>query len=169
MTTYKVQLTEEITHEVELSADGGFLLDGERVELDSAQTGKNTWNVLRGGKSYNIRLLSLDNHSKLMTLSVNDEVFDLRLTTELDELLSSMGMDLVSSHKMVDVRAPMPGLVLKVLVEAGAEVAEGDPLIILEAMKMENVIKATGKGKVARVLVGNQDAVEKNQVLMEME
>jgi biotin carboxyl carrier protein len=167
--TYKVHLSENQAHEVSLTDDGRFILDGEAIDLDAVKTGPDTWNVLRNNKSYNIRVLSFDAASKKLSLKVNNEVFDLRLTTGLDELLSRMGMDAASSSRMVDVRAPMPGLVLKVIVEEGAEISEGDHLIILEAMKMENVIKATGRGVVGKILVSNQDAVEKNQVLIEMQ
>jgi biotin carboxyl carrier protein len=63
----------------------------------------------------------------------------------------------------------MPGLVLNILVEAGQEVSKGDALLILEAMKMENVIKASGDGKVRSVKVKKGDAVDKGLLLVEME
>jgi biotin carboxyl carrier protein len=63
----------------------------------------------------------------------------------------------------------MPGLVLNVLVQAGQEVAKGDALLILEAMKMENVIKASGDGKVKSVKVKQGEAVDKGLLLVEME
>ncbi|HNM32873.1 MAG TPA: biotin/lipoyl-binding protein, partial [Chitinophagales bacterium] len=66
-------------------------------------------------------------------------------------------------------KAPMPGLVLDILVEAGQAVNKGDNLIILEAMKMENIIKASGSGTVKSIHVQKKDAVEKNQLLIEME
>ena len=63
----------------------------------------------------------------------------------------------------------MPGLVLRITVDVGQEVNKGDNLIVLEAMKMENIIKATGTGKVKNILVTEKQAVEKNQLLIEME
>jgi biotin carboxyl carrier protein len=63
----------------------------------------------------------------------------------------------------------MPGLVISILVEEGQEVQKGDSLLILEAMKMENVIKAAGKGVVKSIKVQQKNAVEKNQILIEME
>jgi biotin carboxyl carrier protein len=62
----------------------------------------------------------------------------------------------------------MPGLVLKILAEPGQAVNKGDSLIILEAMKMENVIKATGPGTVKAICVNEKDTVDKNQLLIEM-
>lgn len=62
----------------------------------------------------------------------------------------------------------MPGLVLRILVETGQTVQKGDAIIVLEAMKMENVIKATGLGVIKDIPVVIQQAVEKNQILIEI-
>lgn len=69
---------------------------------------------------------------------------------------------------MDNVKAPMPGLVLDILVEAGQSVNKGDNLLILEAMKMENIIKASGNGVVKNINI-NKKMRLKNQLLIEME
>jgi pyruvate carboxylase subunit B len=66
------------------------------------------------------------------------------------------------------VRAPMPGLVLRVEVEVGQEIAAGSGLVVLEAMKMENEIRASGPGRVTAVLVEAGQAVEKGAALVEV-
>ena len=66
----------------------------------------------------------------------------------------------------VTVTAPMPGKILKVLVSAGQSVKNGDMIIVLEAMKMENEIFATADGKITDVRVGNGDAVNAGDVLV---
>ena len=63
----------------------------------------------------------------------------------------------------------MPGLVLEVAAEIGQEVKKGDPLLILEAMKMENVIKSMGEGKVKAIHIKQGEALEKGQLMIEME
>jgi len=68
-----------------------------------------------------------------------------------------------------ELRAPMPGLTLRIAVGVGDTIAKGDTLLILEAMKMENIIKATGEGVVQKVLVGPQTSVEKGEVLIVFE
>jgi biotin carboxyl carrier protein len=80
-----------------------------------------------------------------------------------------MGLSIASNQAADDVKAPMPGLVLDILVEAGQTIQKGDSLLILEAMKMENVLKATGDGTVKSVIVEKGNAVDKNQVLIELE
>ena len=74
-----------------------------------------------------------------------------------------------SAQVVKDIKAPMPGLVLQISVGPGDTVEKGDPLLILEAMKMENVLKAPGSGTVKKVSVNQGQAVEKNQLLIEME
>jgi biotin carboxyl carrier protein len=67
------------------------------------------------------------------------------------------------------LKAPMPGLVVRVQVQPGEQVAAGDPLVVLEAMKMENELKAGAPGTVKSVRVAPGEAVEKGQVLVEFE
>jgi len=63
----------------------------------------------------------------------------------------------------------MPGLVLDVLVENGQEIEEGQPVMVLEAMKMENVIKSKFAGRIKEVHCAKGDAIDKNQLLIECE
>jgi biotin carboxyl carrier protein len=67
------------------------------------------------------------------------------------------------------VKAPMPGLVVKVITEIGAVVKKGDPLVVVEAMKMENEIKSSVEGKVTDIKVKEKQAVEKNETLVVIE
>jgi len=66
----------------------------------------------------------------------------------------------------MDLKAPMPGLVVKILVEPGQEVRSGDGLIVVEAMKMENELRAEGPGVVTSVEVAPGQAVERDEVLV---
>jgi biotin carboxyl carrier protein len=67
------------------------------------------------------------------------------------------------------LRAPMPGLVVRVLVEPGQAVSRGAGVVVLEAMKMENELKAAADGTVKSVRVGTGEPVEKGQVLVEFD
>ena len=80
-----------------------------------------------------------------------------------------MGIKRTFEAVNTDVKAPMPGKVLSVVVSEGDEVKKGDAIIILEAMKMENVLKAEGDYTIKKVLVNTQESVEKNQILIELE
>ena len=86
-----------------------------------------------------------------------------------DILLAQMGMTNATATKANDLKAPMPGLVLKINVAEGQAVKKGDSLLILEAMKMENVLKAAGDGVVKTIKVKTKDAVEKGQLLIQIQ
>jgi ribonuclease HI len=77
-----------------------------------------------------------------------------------------LGLDKRAGMVSPELKAPMPGLVLNVLVKVGDAVRKNDPVLVLEAMKMENVIKAPGDAVVAQVHAVQGKAVEKGQLLL---
>ncbi len=165
---YKVFYKEDKSHEIELE-NQQIKIDGKLTEIDLVKLLDNKFHILENHKSYNLEIIHADYNLKRFSIKVNNNIYDLNLQTELDMLLDKMGMSASSDEKMDSVKAPMPGLVLDVLVENGQAVNKGDNLLILEAMKMENIIKASGNGVVKSIHVNKKDAVEKNQLLIEME
>jgi len=137
--------------------------------LDVLVHGPGQYHLLRDGKSYHIEILALDIVSKTVTLTVNGRQQTMQIADETDQLVKQLGFSSVSAAKSKNVIAPMPGLVLDIMVEPGDVVTEGTPLIILEAMKMENVLKAEGDGEVKAIPVTKGEAVEKRQLLIEIE
>ena len=85
----------------------------------------------------------------------------------IQKYLRDSGLGVESSH--AKVKAPMPGMIIKILVEEGAHVEKGDKLIIIEAMKMENAISSPIKGKILHVKAREGSAVEKDAFLIEIE
>jgi biotin carboxyl carrier protein len=165
---YKVFYKEDKSHEIELD-NQQIKIDGKPTEIDLVKLLDNKFHILQNHKSYSIEIIHADYNLKRFSIKVNNNIYDLNLQTELDILLDKMGMSATSDEKMDNVKAPMPGLVLDILVEAGQSVNKGDNLLILEAMKMENIIKASGNGVVKNININKKDAVEKNQLLIEME
>jgi biotin carboxyl carrier protein len=80
-----------------------------------------------------------------------------------------MGLDMSAMQKAEPIKAPMPGMVLKVLVTVGQQINKGDGLIVLEAMKMENILKATATATVKSIKATERTAVEKGAILIELE
>ena len=91
------------------------------------------------------------------------------LKDKYDDLLNQLGLDAATNKKDNEVKAPMPGQVLDILVKAGDTINEGDGLIVLEAMKMENIIKSTRDGVIQEVHAKKSNSVEKNAVLIVFE
>lgn len=146
----------------------GQNIDGKDAELDLLSVGKGGFHIIRDGRSYTAEVLAADAQAKSFTIRVNGNEYDVAVHDHFDELLEKMGLQSLSGSKVENIKAPMPGLVLEVMVSAGQTVQKGDPVLILEAMKMENVLKAPGDGTVVSVEVSKGNAVEKNAILVRM-
>ncbi len=125
--------------------------------------------ILHNGKSYTAVIEKTDRKNKEVTVRINGQLYKTNIQEPIDLLLSNMGMDLRSMQKAEPVKAPMPGMVLKVLVTPGQQINKGDALVILEAMKMENILKASATATVKAIKVAERTAVEKGAVLIELE
>lgn len=142
-------------------------INGTAELLDILKTGTDRFHVIRNGKSFNVEVIARS--GKGLSLRVNGKTCEVTLADRMDELLKQLGMEAKTAHVVESLRAPMPGLVVGVRVQPGQEVKKGDPLVVLEAMKMENVLKSHGDARVKSIRVQKGDAVEKGQVLMEFE
>lgn len=138
-------------------------------ELDAIRISENHFHIIKDGVSHRAVVESFDDLNKVVCLKVNGSTYQVTIADHYDLLINKMGLSASITHKISEIKAPMPGLVLSLMVEPGQEVVHGDPLIILEAMKMENVIKSPGEGKVKRIVVEKGKAVDKGEVLIEME
>jgi len=136
--------------------------------LDCVQTGKRSLHVLKEANSYEIVVLEANFPEKKLTLSINGNIYRAEISDPFDQLVSRMGLLANNTRKVDSINAPMPGLVLQILVGPGDEVKQGDALLILEAMKMENIIKSPGDGKIGQIAVSKGQAVDKGQVLIRM-
>ena len=152
-----------------LIKDKTVKVNDKEFELDALQTEPGFIHLLIEGQSYRVRLNSSDSETKSYSLTVNGNQYSVALSDEMDQLLSRLGLSDLAGKKVNDIKAPMPGLVLKIEVEPGQDVTKGDSLLVLEAMKMENVIKSPGEGKIKSIRVAAGDKVEKNTVLVEFE
>ena len=99
----------------------------------------------------------------------NCRVYEVKIKNRLDQLVDNLGLSTAKSVKLTQIKAPMPGLVIQVDVEPGQKVEENDKILILEAMKMENVLRIPQAAMIKKILVKSGDAVEKGQVLVELE
>lgn len=143
------------------------LLNGVPFDLDmkSLSEGKSHW--LHENKSYNIEIVQLDTETKIATIKVNGNPYTVELKDRYDDLIKSLGMENTGKNKVAVLKAPMPSMVLDILVKEGDTIEKDTPLLILEAMKMENVIKSPTAGNIKKIVAVKGKAVEKNSVLIE--
>jgi biotin carboxyl carrier protein len=135
---------------------------GDIIKVDDYQ-----YHLIYNNTSYNLDVIKINAEEKTMAIKINSVKFNLQLKDKYDELLHTLGLDNLATKKVSDIKAPMPGMVLNVLVGEGTAVKKGDALIILEAMKMENILKSPADGIVKKVIATKGNAVEKNQVLIQ--
>lgn len=164
----RAKVNDDTQFEITL-ADNFVNINHQQWPIDLIVIDNDELNILFKGRSYNIQLLEADHTNKQYQLLVNGKRFGTSLSTELDVMLARLGLSALASKKLNDLKAPMPGLVLKIPVNIGDHVKKGDPILILEAMKMENVIKSPGEATVKAIRVAAGDKVEKNAVLIDFE
>lgn len=152
----------------ELSNDGdGPIVDGEPLNWDVAEIGPRSFHIIRNGKSYNAEVIKADIPTKTFSIRINGRIYQVALKDRFDMLLEKMGMNNSGAGKINTVKAPMPGLIIDLKVKPGDKVKAGDALLILEAMKMENILKSPGEATVKSVNIKKGESVEKGQLLIE--
>lgn len=155
------------SYEVDLGPEG-VRVDGEPVEVDlSAVPGTPVRTLLLDGRSH--RLVAHRRARGRWTLHLGGRRLEAEVVDERTRRIREMTGIGEAAAGPRTVTAPMPGLVLEVEVEAGDEVEVGQGLVIVEAMKMENELRAEVDGTVRAVHVASGDAVGKNELLVEFE
>jgi biotin carboxyl carrier protein len=127
---------------------------------------ENTLLIQTKNQTIQVRCIGIDKANKTLTLLYKNQKYSAKITEPMDDLLKSMGLENALVQKISEVKAPMPGLVLDVLVAPGDSVEVGQKILVLEAMKMENAIKSPTAGVVASINVSKGQAVDKNYVLI---
>jgi len=141
-------------------------INNQLFTIDRVKSSDTNWHFLKEGKSYNIEILKIDKVAKQVELKMNGKLSSVKISDQFDALLKSLGMDNLAAKKVLELKAPMPGLVLNILVNEGDTIAKGDSLLVLEAMKMENIIKSPTEGVIKKIHAVKGTAVEKNQLLI---
>ncbi|WP_282787164.1 acetyl-CoA carboxylase biotin carboxyl carrier protein subunit [Flavobacterium croceum] len=159
-TTYKLSVNQ--TYSFDLS-------ESDLKNLDALPTDKSNYHVLKNNKSFKAEITHIDFINKKYTVSVNNNVYEVAISDALDMLIKNMGIEKGRTKVVNAIKAPMPGLILEINVEIGQEVKENDPLLILEAMKMENSFLSPRDGKIKSIAVQKGNAVDKGQLLIEFE
>jgi biotin carboxyl carrier protein len=133
---------------------------------DFVKTGPGQYSLLLNGRSHRIVVLKEDMENKTVRLRIGAHTYTVQLEDEQAHLMHELGLDKSQGVAVKEIKAPMPGLVLKMLVKEGDAVKKNDAIIILEAMKMENVIKSPSDAVVKKIHAQEKTAVEKGQLLV---
>jgi biotin carboxyl carrier protein len=162
---YQLNINGKYAFEVDKTGEG-LKINGEAINADIKQISASQWHIINNLKSYNVEVISFNLVEKTAEIKVSNNIYTIIAKDQFDILLDQLGLSNLNAAKVSDIKAPMPGLVLKVFVTEGMEIRKGDNLFILEAMKMENIIKAPADVVVKTVKIQSGDKVEKGQILL---
>ena len=140
------------------------LTDVDNITLNNIDV--NNQIILDNNKSKLVSVKGVDHELKRYQIQIDGRIYHVQISDAVDQQILTMNLKSKRSNQLKELRAPMPGLVRQVNVQVGDQVDAGDSLFILEAMKMENLLKSPVNGKVSDVFVKPGESVEKNQILL---
>jgi len=162
---YSIKVNGKFNHTIEKNNEG-LLINNNKITADIKQINKLSYHIINQLNSYTAEVIAFNTTEKTAEIKVNNNIYTITAKDQYDVLLDKLGLSSLNSTKVSEVKAPMPGMVLKVFVEEGATVQKGENLFILEAMKMENIIKSPADVTIKAVNIKPGDKVEKGQVLL---
>jgi len=158
-TPYKVEIDQE---------KSVAIVNGKEIPFELTKQPKTGRILFRTGTKLHI-IDNIEVDKQTVSFSFNGKYVETTVKDEQELLLEKLGFSTEELFSAGLLEAPMPGKILELLVGEGDEVEEGDPVVILEAMKMENELKAPASGVVTSVSVSVSDSVEKSQTILEIE
>ena len=161
-----------MSNSYKLTVNNGAPIDATESDLaalDAVAVDRTGFHILKDSKPYKAEIISADFIAKKYTIKVNNNTYEVAISDALDILIQSMGIERGGTKIINAIKAPMPGLILEISVAVGQEVKENDPLLILEAMKMENSFLSPRNGIIKSIAVEKGNAVDKGQLLIEFE
>jgi Acetyl/propionyl-CoA carboxylase, alpha subunit len=145
--------------------EGHVVINGDRKPYSVVELRDGYLSLIVDGKSLPVSVEAVGEGR--MQVTIAGRRTEVEVKDERDLLVDEFGLG-ADEAAGGDIRAPMPGLVLEVLVEEGDHVTPDQGLLVLEAMKMENELAAPSGGVVAAIHVEEGEAVDKNDVLIEI-
>jgi biotin carboxyl carrier protein len=155
---------DERKYTIEIINDEKIIVDGTPYTVDfESVSGQPVFSLLLDGNSHEAYVYPEEDQWEVLFQGV---LYPVTVEDEREKRLrSSFGSSPVTSGEFY-LKAPMPGLVISIPVKDGQTVSQGDVLVILESMKMQNELKSPRDGRISRVRVEEGDNVERKQTLL---
>jgi biotin carboxyl carrier protein len=165
MRTYYVTINgKELS--VRLGADGDVSLEGSRTVHEVRRLSQTEFSVIAGERQVKVIAAADGDGFDVVAGEFRGRV---SVESERERLLRRYARSTAGAEAKLEVHAPMPAMVMKLRVRIGEDVQKGQPLIVLEAMKMENEILSPGAGRVKAIYAEPGKAVEKGELLLRFE
>jgi biotin carboxyl carrier protein len=169
-----MKLTAEVAgeqHRIEIKRDGArvsVLIDGRRYELEAREQDAGVYLLLAGNRVFECRVDQSETQRGHMEVHVGGDVHAVTLI-DPKRLRGAQISGASTNAAAAQIIAPMPGKVVRVMVEEGAQVEAGDGILVVEAMKMQNEMKSPGTGTVTALHVTAGATVNAGDVLAVIE
>lgn len=154
-------------HTVKVIGGDKISINGEEKYVSLTRVNNYAYLLHLGNKVYEITSEDLGDNQR--TFLIDGHYFEGVVRTSLEEKANRLMMNKKKDQHHDEVKAPMPGMVLRLKKKEGDEVKMGDSLLVLEAMKMENDLKSPSSGTIKNILINEGDSVEKNKTLLVIE
>ena len=154
----------DTTFEVVINEDSYVTVDGQRHEIDFRAVGNGPlYSLLIGGNSYAGHIEGTDDGWQVLH---KGDLYMVEIEDERSQRLMKLGGAGIATKGDYYLKAPMPGLVVSVPVKEGQEISQGDILIVLESMKMQNELKSPHDGTILRIQVNPEDTIQQDEVML---
>ena len=157
------------SHDVQVVTGKDASVNGVPVDIEFVKSATNSFKMRMNGVEKDADLVKLDKENKLVIVRIEGKKFAVQIKEPVDLMLDKLGINSKRTKKVNNLKAPMPGLVIKILAEQGKHYKAGDALMILEAMKMENVFKAAADVTIKAIEITERQTVAKGQILLVFE
>ena len=164
---FEANINDDVTELELLEESGEVQFEDSKQSYEFHRQPNGRYLLRMGTKLYKIDNVEYDKHT--ITFTLDGHWYQVDVRNEQDLLLDRLGFKRAGEIGEGELNAPMPGKILEVLVSEGDDVELGEPVAILEAMKMENELKAPIKGTITSISVSEGDSLDKNDVILEIE
>ena len=152
---------------IKISQNSEITINGETHHYELIVLNNSTYRLRIDERFYDITSAKIDNYR--FSIGLEGHTFETVVMTALQDKASKVIEQTGAAHKLKEIKAPMPGMILKLKKKNGDKIELGESVVILEAMKMENDIKAPSSGVIKDVYVSEGSAVEKGAKLFSIE
>ena len=158
---------EGVEYQIEILSDTRIAINGEPYELNFQALRQHlSYSLLLEGKSYEINIYQDNGFWEVL---LRGHQFSVKVEDERERRLRMAAGQSSKEEGKIVIQAPMPGMVIDIQVKEGQEVDEGDVLVILESMKMQNELTAPRAGRITRIQTKMNEHVERKQALLVLE
>jgi biotin carboxyl carrier protein len=149
-----------------LKKEEDIYLDGEKMNWDILSKSQNKVHLIVNNRSVSAEVIRKSTEDGELIIRIGGNDYDSKI---IDQEAAADGMVNTEIRQVRDIikcKAPMPGQVVIINVKIGDNVKKGEPLLVLKAMKMENIIQSPGAGIISSIKVSEGDTVIKGQVMV---